>query len=301
LKNLAKTWLIVISTLLSLGTFSALAAPQGWSPLLEPDELEAILGREANVRVIHVTGQYDAGHIPGALHAPYAEFRGPQSNPGELPSIEALTTLVQKLGISADTPVVVVHQGSNTPDMGTATRVYWTLKSLGVQDLAVLNGGFAAWQRGGYPISTDTVEIAASNFVPVWQDTWRISADEIEQGLITGEAQVIDARPQAYFEGLEATASRAGTIPGATNLSFENWFEGNSLKSDGQLQSVLTSASRTTAQETVSFCNSGQLASINWFVMSEVSGMENVRLYAESIMEWANSDRPMANQPPAQP
>jgi thiosulfate/3-mercaptopyruvate sulfurtransferase len=70
------------------------------------------------------------------------------------------------------------------------------------------------------------------------------------------------------------------------------------MKSASDLSSVLSAASASNDELTVSFCNTGHMASINWFVMSEVAGMENVKLYAESIVEWAQSpDRPMDNEP----
>ena len=125
--NLLKAMRQLGLALTMLLPLSALAAPQGWTVLLEPEQLADILATTESVRILHVTGDYDAGHIPGAIAAPYAQFRGPQSNPGALPPLTALTAEVQRLGISAQTPVVVVHAGSNAGDFGAAARVYWTL------------------------------------------------------------------------------------------------------------------------------------------------------------------------------
>ena len=140
MRSLAGTAALVMAG--SVGT--AVAAPEGWQPLLEPAALDAILEQDGDVRVVRLTGEYDAGHIPGAVSIPYGQFRGPGANPGQLPDLDQLTGLLQEAGIGAGTPVVLVHAGQSAPDMGAATRVYWTLKSLGVQDLAVLNGGFQA-------------------------------------------------------------------------------------------------------------------------------------------------------------
>jgi len=294
LKSLLKMPAILLACVLMS---AAAAQPEGWSPLMEPAQLASVLNTDSRVRVIHVTGNFAEGHIPGAIDAPYAAFRGPQDSPGTLPPMSELTTLVQRLGIDAQTPVVVVHQGSSTVDMGTATRVYWTLKSLGVKHLAVLNGGFSAWQALELPVSTQAIEVSASDFQPVWRSDWQIDADGIEQSIGNDNTQLIDARPSAYFEGEQATAVRAGTIPGSRNLSFESMFDGNNMKTANDLNSILSSSAINNAPTTVSFCNSGHLGSINWFIMSELAGMENVKLYAESMMEWAASDRPMMNQP----
>lgn len=274
------------------------AAPEGWSPLLEPNELNSILTRSDDVRVITVTGDYAAGHVPGSLHAPYSSFRGPQSNAGQLPAIASLTAVVQQLGITAETPVAIVHQGNSNVDMGASTRVYWTLKSLGVQNLAVLNGGFAAWQAAGLPVSTEAANVVASRFEPVWSEQWSVHTAEVEQLVANGGARLIDGRPASFFEGSQVTAARAGTIKGAENLSFASFFNETSMKPASDLASVLAAAAVSDEQLTVAFCNTGQMGSINWFVMSELEGMENVKLYAESIVEWAQSpDRPMDNEP----
>lgn len=274
------------------------AAVEGWSALLEPAQLNTLLTRSPEVRVIQVTGDYAAGHIPGSVHAPYADFRGPQDNAGQLPPMENLTAVVQRLGISADTPVAIVHQGSSAVDMGASTRVYWTLKSLGVQNLAILNGGFVAWQTAGLPVSTDATTVAASDFVPVWSDQWTVHTADVEQLVASGSARLIDGRPAAFFDGTQTAAARAGTISGSENISFASFFDNNTMKPANDLSAALNAASATDQDAlTVTFCNTGHMGSINWFVMSEISGMENVKLYAESVTEWAQSpDRPMDNE-----
>ena len=288
---------LFLSLLTTAFPLTVYAAPPGWKPLLEPTELAAIMGGSRSLRVIHVTGDFTASHIPGAANAPYPQWRGPQENPGALPAVEKLAALVQSLGINADTPVAIVHQGTNPADMGTATRVYWTLKSLGLTDLAVVNGGFAAWIAAGLPTSSVADQIAPSSFVPQWSDKWRVSTTEVETLVSEGSARLIDARPEGFFKGLQSSAGRPGTIRGAGNLSFESWFDGNRLKDMPQRSSILSSYPMAESPLTVSFCNTGHQASVNWFVMSELQGVPNTRLYAESMAEWSLADRPMDNQP----
>lgn len=284
--------------LLVLFPVAGFAAPQGWGPLLEPAQLSGLLDSEADIRVVHLTGSYEDGHIPGAVFVPYSQFRGPQENAGQLPALPELTSIVQDLGIAAETPVVLVHAGSGAVDMGASTRVYWTLKSLGVETLAVLNGGFAAWQAAGLPVSTETVAVSASDFQPQWNDAYRVTTAQLEDIVASGVAQIIDARPEAYFIGEQSSAARAGTLPGATNLSFADMFDGNRMKSGSDLTAMLDGAVASGAELTVTFCNTGHLGSIDWFAISELGGYNNTRLYAESITEWAmDADRPMVNEP----
>lgn len=289
---------ILLLLSLVLSPLVAFAAPQGWAPLLTPEQLSAFLDSEADVRVVHLTGSYDEGHIPGAVSAPYGQFRGPEDNAGQLPALPELTRIVQGLGIAADTPVVLVHEGSGAVDMGASTRVYWTLKSLGVDTLAILNGGFTAWQSAGLPVSTEPVMVSASDFHPQWSDQYRVTTEQMEDLVDSGVAQIVDARPQPYFTGEQASAARAGTLPGATNLSFAEMFDGNRMKTGNELSAMLDSAVARDTDLTVTFCNTGHLGSIDWFALSELGGYDNTRLYAESITEWAmDPERPMANEP----
>jgi thiosulfate/3-mercaptopyruvate sulfurtransferase len=283
--------------LLSSLPFAALAAPEGWKPLLDPAELSAILAADPTVRVLHVSGDFAQGHIPGAVFSAYAEWRGPQENPGQLRDIAHLTTLVQGLGITADTPVAVVHEGKNPTDMGTAARVYWTLKSLGVEDLALLNGGFAAWQGASLPVSTEAATVAASSFQPVWSDAWRVSTEEVTKLVDAGDARLLDARPKGFFEGETWTSARPGTIKGAENLTYESWFSGTTMVGPDEARALAEATGKTEAPLTVSFCNTGHWAAINWFALSEVAGVQNTRLYAESMVEYGTLGGALDNEP----
>ena len=301
----AATRVTQLAALMLLMPGMVLAQPAGWSVLMEPADLSALLDSTPEVRVIHVTGNFAEGHIPGAAEAPYAQFRGPPNNAGSLPSLEHLTALVQQLGINADTPVVVVHQGNSASDMGAATRVYWTLKSLGVQQLAVLNGGFHAWREQQLPVSTTASAIAPSAYQPEWNETWQITASALESALEpTDESsqqnptmRLLDSRPNSFFTGQQSVAVRPGTIRGANNLSYETWFDNNRLKPLSELDTLFASNLTDSYNSTITFCNTGHWASINWFVISELAGVANTQLYAESVVDWAQANRPMDNQP----
>jgi thiosulfate/3-mercaptopyruvate sulfurtransferase len=277
--------------------FAVYATPQGWSPLLEPAELAAILEVEDGVRIIHVSGDFEAGHIPGAAFSAYATWRGGPANPGALLAPETYAAEAARLGIEADTPVVIVHSGANPTDMGTAARVYWTLKSLGVQDLALLNGGFAAWNEALLPVSTTASDIAASDFNGNWTSAWYISTAEVSELVGRGEARLIDSRPEGFFAGLTWSIARPGTVRGAENVAFANFFEGNRMVSAEQARTVAQANGLEDAPITVSFCNTGHWAAINWFALSELAGVENTRLYAESMAEYAAQGHALDNEP----
>ncbi len=275
----------------------AMATPQGWGPLLEPKELAAILEADPSVHVIHVSGDFAAGHIPGAAYSPYANWRGGPSNPGALlPELE-YELEAARVGVDYDIPVVIVHSGESQTDMGTAARVYWTLKSLGVQDLALLNGGFAAWQAAELPVSTTAAEIEETGFMAEWRDDWYISTGEVAALVESGEARLLDSRPTGFFEGITWSIARPGTVRGAENLEYGDFFDGNRLVSADRAREVAETKGLTDAPITVSFCNTGHWAALNWFALSELAGIENTRLYAESMAEYAIHGHALDNEP----
>lgn len=289
--------LLWLTLMLSTTIPATAATPAGWAPLMDARSLAELLDTGTPIRLLRVSGDHATGHIPGSVPAVYGDFRGPADNPGQLPALDSLTATVRSLGLTPDLPVVLVHQGASPSDMGTATRIYWTLKSLGLQDLAILNGGFAAWQQAGLPVSTGSESVTASDWSPRWHDDWRITTAEIESRLDDTDTGLIDARPSGFFEGSRSSVARPGTIRGATSLSFERWFDGNRMKPVVEIRQTLASSPLPETAQAVSFCNTGHWASINWFVLSELAGVPDTRLYAESMAEWSRSDRPMDNQP----
>ena len=156
LKPMQRT-LVPVLAWLALG--AAATAASAAQPLLTPTELQALQTQQAApvVRVIDVRDakSYAANHIAKAVNAPYAQWRGPASNPGDPPAPAQLTQLVQSLGLTAGTHAVVVSSGADTTDFGAAARVYWTLKMLGVKDLSILNGGMQAWAGAALPQTTE--------------------------------------------------------------------------------------------------------------------------------------------------
>jgi thiosulfate/3-mercaptopyruvate sulfurtransferase len=276
---------------------AALASPEGWSPLLEPAQLAALLDAHGDeIRVVHVTGDPGA-LIPGAQFSAYGTWRGPAENPGALRPLSQLEASLRNLGINADTPVVVVHGGADATDLGAAARVYWTLRSLGVADLALLNGGFAAWRAEGLPVSATPGGAIASEFVATWDDRWSIGTAEVAALAGAGDARLLDARPRSFFEGVQWTIAAPGTIRNAGHLAYSDFFDGTRLLGAERVRALAEQHGLTDGAATVSFCNTGHWAAINWFALSELAGLEGVRLYPESMAEYTAEGLPLDNAP----
>ena len=271
---------------------SASAAMADWRPLLDAPAAPEVIAAEAPVILdIRSPKAYAAGHIEGAVNVPYAAWRGPAQNPGALISDDKLTLLLSDAGVEPDVPVLVTYQGKGTLDFGSAARVYWTLKSAGVTRIAILNGGIQAWTAAGHGLSTDAGSNFPSDFSFTFAPDWRIDREGVK-AIVDGRAaaQLIDARPAAFFRGQKRhpAAAWAGTLGGALNLVHEAWFAGPRLDATpARIQAVLEAAGYDpNGAPVVSFCNTGHWAATNWFVLSELAGIDGVRLYPESLVGW---------------
>lgn len=275
----------------------AFAADLG--PLLTPEELRIA---EAPI-ILDIRGDnYAQGHIEGAIDAPYGLFRGPANNPGEMVSVEKLETTLEGLGLTQDRPIVIVAQGSTDSDFGAAARVYWTLKSAGFPELSILNGGAQAWVNNGLPVTQTVAEIQPTELDITWDSSWTAETADVEE-VVAGkrDAVLVDARPAAFFEGekAHAVAARPGTLPGAQNLEYTRFFQpgATAISTPADIDALLAEFGVNDGEEIVSFCNTGHWAATNWFAISELGGVDNVKLYPGSMVEYAATDGKMQNQP----
>lgn len=283
----------LLAAVIGLAALAAQAAPDV-PPLLSPAELQARLA-QPELRIIDIRSPkvFDAKHIPGALSAPYSSWRGPASNPGELPDLGRLTRLVQTLGLTPATHVVVTYSGDDAADFGAAARVYWTLKVLGLKSLSVLNGGMEAWAAAGLEQDDMPLAVPASNYTPTIDHSLITTREELQARLRSGGARLVDARPSAFFSGYTRHPASLvpGTLKGAVNLEYTRWFapDSASMLPPEQLKKLAAASVAGGEGEVVSFCNTGHWSAINWFVLSEVAGQPGVRMYPGSMVEWSQA------------
>jgi thiosulfate/3-mercaptopyruvate sulfurtransferase len=281
-------------------SFPVAAAP----PLLAADELAPLLDKPS-VRVLDIRDpkSYASGHVPGAVSAPYGSWRGPATNPGELPPLPKLTARVQSLGLVPDTRIVVVSSGDDATDFGASARVYWTLKALGFRELSILNGGMAAWREAKLPLDTNAVAVAPSSYEPKLDASMIATREQLVAAVNAGNAKLIDARPAAFYLGetRHQAAKLPGTLKGAVNVEHASWFKPgtSTFVSADEARRIAATKPIDPSRETVSFCNTGHWAATNWFAMSEVLGQPNVKLYAGSMVDWTQDEAqlPMDNVP----
>ncbi len=272
-------------------------------PLVDAAWLKGQLGRPDLV-VLDVRTPPANGFIPGSVHSDYATagWRATVDGvPGLLPEAADLERLIGGLGIGNEDHVVLVAAGQNASDMGNATRVYWTFKSLGHDRVSVLDGGFAGWTADpGNPVADSVGSRPPKTFTAAPRSDLRATLPEVVAAIAAGTVPLIDARGPDQFAGqAKSPQARApGTLPGAVNIANGAFYLGAD-KRFASADTVKALAEKADAAEApITFCNTGHLASVSWFALSELAGLPGVRLYDGSMSEWAaDPARPLKNGP----
>jgi thiosulfate/3-mercaptopyruvate sulfurtransferase len=214
-----------------------------------------------------------------------------------LPPVAELEKLIGELGIDEDTHVVVVPAGVSYTDFGAAARTYWTLKVAGLANVSILDGGEAARTAAGYAVESGSSKPSPKIFTVTLNATLLAENSDVSRIEQSGGATLIDARPASFFAGKErAPAAKAyGHIPGAVNVDSATFYDSatNRLKPREQLGQI---AAALPAGPAVTYCNTGHWAATDWFVLSELLGRKDVRLYYGSMVDWtSDAARPLAS------
>lgn len=278
--------------------------------LITPDDLAATLGAPDLVLLdirsaVDGGGRaaYEAAHVPGAIHTDYVaggwRARGPGGGAGMLPDETALAALFSGLGITPTSRVVVLPAGTSAGDLSAAARVYWTLKVAGHEAISLLDGGTAAWTAAGHPVAREVAEPRPAPPYPVrLRADLRATLPEVARAVADGSTLLLDTRNAASFAGEEKSgvAARAGRLPGALHQEGARAYDpaAGRLRSRGELEALFA----LPEGEAIAYCNTGQQAATNWFVLSEILGRPNTRLYDGSMSEWsADPARPVETGP----
>jgi thiosulfate/3-mercaptopyruvate sulfurtransferase len=228
---------------------------------------------------------FAAGHIPGAAFLSLDEDLAAEPGDGgrhPLPDPDRLAARLRALGINDDDQVVVYDDAGGA----FAARAWWCLRWLGHEKVALLNGGLGAWPGS---LSVTDSRPAAGNFSIRPSLTRHLAVTELADN--TDSFQLIDARTQARFDGLEEPIDPvAGHIPGAICRPFQE-----NLGKDGRFRPPAELATRfPEGDNVVCYCGSGVTAAHNVLAM-RVAGLPEPLLYPGSWSEWIrSSERPVA-------
>lgn len=241
---------------------------------------------------------YREAHIPNArfLHLD-RELSGPRTGRNgrhPLPDPATLAHTLARHGVGDGTQVVAYDDSSG----GFAARLWWLLRWLGHERVAVLDGGLAAWRAGGRPLSDRVPPLApAPASFRIRPGVPALDAAQVRQRLGQPGFTLIDARGAERFRGdREPLDPVAGHIPGARNRPYtDNLTPEGRFKPPAQLREEYARIlGAGEGGEVVAYCGSGVSACHNLLAL-ELAGFRNARLYPGSWSEWCSDpSRPVA-------
>ncbi|PSN20064.1 sulfurtransferase [filamentous cyanobacterium CCP5] len=232
--------------------------------------------------------QYDSGHIPGAYHLDLnQDMSSPvQAHGGRhpLPDWDKFIATLEKIGVSSEPPTLVVAYDDSR--FAFASRLWWLLKYLGHDAVAVLNGGWGGWQAK-YPVTTDMPAPGTGEFTAQPRTDWTVDIDYVRQQKDQDNVVVIDSRsPERYRGETEPIDPVAGSIPGAENAFWQAVSdEQGNMRSPAELAAHW--ADLNAAEEVIVYCGSGVTACVN-LLSQVVAGQPIHRLYVGGWSDWCS-------------
>lgn len=242
--------------------------------------------------------QYADGHIPGALYADLNQDLSDLSRPGHgrhpLPDSAAFAATLGRWGIGPTTQVVVYDSGDGSM---AAARLWWLLRLIGHRDVAVLDGGLAAWQAAGQPLEAGPVEVAPLPAYPGQFDREAVvSTEQVLARLSQRPGWLLDARAGERFRGeVEPLDRVAGHVPGAVSRPLGLNLRDGRFRPAQELRAELEPllCGHAPAQAVV-MCGSGVTA-CHLLLAFEHAGLPGLKVFADSWSGWSSDpDRPVA-------
>lgn len=280
---------------------STLAIANG-SLLVEPSDLaEEISNGAVIIDLRENEVEKEISILPGSVPSPFSGWRGPSDNPGLVLSESHASELFGDLGIAPSDRIILATAGGSNATFGAAARAFWDLKSFGFDDVGILHGGVTAYQAATLSFA-DSYLSRQPKVLSLSFDTsfYAPKTDLLEVVEANQSAQLLDARPSAWHEGKKwhPASLTPGTLEFSKILDYSQFFvtqDSSRLKAMGEIEALLDASN--VQPNNISFCEAGWWSAGNWFIVSQLNGYENSRLYAEGRIEWSRSELPQVNVP----
>ncbi len=240
--------------------------------------------------------EYEKSHIPGAVFFDVDDISDNTTKlPHMVPTEKQFSSQVESLGISSDEHVIVY----DTTGIGSAARVWWMFRLFGHDNVSVLDGGFPAWTNAQGPCEGEVPLSKKSSFTAKFNKNLLRTIEDIQRNLETGKEQIIDARSEGRFKGVEPeprVGLAKGHIPQSINLPFLQLYDPRTklMKSKNTLLNLFDSAKLSEKSGLVASCGSG-ITACNIALALYMIGRKNCAIYDGSWAEWGGRhDTPIA-------
>tara|TARA_R110001599_G_scaffold10418_2_gene51449 strand:+ start:5119 stop:5946 length:828 start_codon:yes stop_codon:yes gene_type:complete len=258
--------------------------------LLEPDVLQHILSTKQadNFLLVDLGSEerFSQAHLPNARLILPSETQAGPPIPGLSPSDAQLTQLLQRIGLTEDSHVVVYDDEGG----GWAGRFIWLLDEIGHSKYSYLNGGIHAWAAAGFPVETGLISHPKSQIIVKNHSKNTLTADDLIKALKTNPPQIWDARSPKEYRGETINAAKGGHIPGALNYEWTQAMDQSQnlrLKPLEQILKELQALGMSADKDTVTHCQSHHRSGLT-YLLAKLLNFKSIKAYAGSWGEWGN-------------
>ncbi|NPA40661.1 MAG: sulfurtransferase [Aquificae bacterium] len=270
--------------------------------LVSPEWLKDRLG-DKNLVILEFSDTQSylvEGHIPGAVLTEKEDWRIMDEKTGALVKkpLEEYEKLFRRWGINNDSMVVLYYKGNKMNEILGAVYAYWLFHLVGHERVALLDGGWLAWEKKGYPVSYDEPDVKEGNFKvrynPKKEINWKYLLENI------GKKPIIDGRPVGHYFGISKfpAAKKYGHVPCSVPLPWEWWVHKDEesgklyIQIPDYIEEFLTNQGIKKEDEVLLFCFGGTGAAFVYMVM-DFAGYKNMRVYDASKREWEYLNLPL--------
>lgn len=274
--------------LTSLLFTAALAAAYVHPEQLVETEWVAAHAADRDVRIVDMRRSgYAAGHVPEAVYLSPEAIRDANSPPTFLPTPEAFKAMMERLGIS-DTTRVVVYDETGI----YAPRFWWILNYFGHTNVALVNGGWRKWTAEQRPTSTTMPAVAAGRFTPKPTPKWLATASDVVAAIDQPGTKIVDARTEREIGGApQANIKRGGFVPSSIPVYYEELLDQQhrTFKSADEIAQIYQSRGILPSHNVIVYCLVGMRASVDIFALYLI-GYDSLKNYYGAWEEWGNRD-----------
>lgn len=256
--------------------------------LIQPNQAERFIAEQSPMIIdLCHPDNYARGHVLGAINLDYQHLvHGQPPAPGYLPNLQRLQNLVDTLGLSPDTEVIVYDDEGNSK----AGRFIWVLESIGHYQYKLLDGGMHNWANQGHAIEQQTnYPVGAAQKKLNIDPTTNASKQEVLAAIDDDGTVILDTRSPEEYSGQHG-GSRLGHIPSSVNMNWLNTIDQNKnmrLRPDDELLKMYADVGVIPDKNIIAHCQTHHRSSHTYAVLKHL-GFKNLKGYSGSWAEWSN-------------
>ena len=230
--------------------------------------------------------QYEKSHIPNSSYIDLQSDLSDKDSPYRftMPDLKVLSENFKKVGIGENYHIVLYSRNGTQ----WSARIWWMLRSVGVDNVSILDGGFNEWVRLGLPTSDKILTFPKSNFNFKPRNEIFIDKEPVIKALEDKNTKILNSLTEDIHKGQNPRYGRPGRIPNSLNIPFHKLLDpetGKFLRAE-ELLEIFQKNKIGFENEIINYCGGGIAASLEAFVLYQL-GYKNLKIYDNSLSEWA--------------